>query len=267
MSSKVSEEQIFSWIHVALENEDIKNYTLDHSGSSDKSEGYTTDVSFVTATGTRKTNDDDVAIDLVIKVSKVFKALEDSEVQDVYKKELMVYNKVFPEFEKFVRQKKSKNIFISRPKCYATLTSNGRHVIILKNLRREGYVEHNRLKPMNISHMELVLKHYAKFHAISFAYKDQNESEFKDLFGNYPNTLYNAVVKTAWSKIFQPKVIKTYNQVKQVDEKIAANIKNLIDEGVMNILEQKLGDIPNESVITHGDCWNSNFLFKYQVNK
>lgn len=266
MSDKISEQQINIWVRNIMRREDIENYTLNISGTSENAEGYTTDVIFVQINGQKKSSHENMQLDIVLKLSKAMTSLFDTDMKEIYKRELLVYEKIFPALRTFETERKVKDFFTAVPKCYETISADGRDILILENLRIKGYVEHNRLTPMNISHIKLVLKNYAKFHAISFAFKDQNKNEFKKLLENYPDVFYKIMLESAFSTVFQPKVISTYDLVKNVDEKLATKINGFIEKGILNIMKGILKDPPKESVIRHGDCWNSNFLFKYNVS-
>lgn len=172
MVESIQETQIFEWTKISLQNTDIANYKLTFKFS-DKGEGYTTKVIFVTADGIRKSNSENIKLDLVLKVSKLFNAVNKDAMHEMYKKESVVYNKVFPEFKVFVDGRSVIDVFESIPTFYRTIQSDGREILVLDNLRTKGYQPHNRLLPMNFHHIKLVLRKYAQLHAISFAFKDQ----------------------------------------------------------------------------------------------
>lgn len=268
MSNSTIESQIFSWIDISLQHEDIENYVVRLSGSSDKSEGYTTDIIFVNVKGLSKSEMQETEIYLILKISKSFENCKRMRLPEFYDREMLMYNCIFPEFAKFERSRNLEEMFNSFPKCYQTLTTDGKHIIILENLRKQGFEEYNRLSPMNVQHIKMVLKNYAKFHAISFAFRQQNSTKFQKLVENYTDVFYNFFFEGLLTSVYQPKISMAKDLVKEANKDLASKIEKLLKKGIVNTVTEVFQDVPeNEIVIRHGDCWNSNFLFKYEVSK
>lgn len=264
MVETIQEIQIFKWIDTFLQNTEIVNYELNLKFS-EKGEGYTTTVIFVTVNGNGKSTGENTKLDLVLKVSKLFKTEDQDVIHEMFKKEAFVYDKVFPQMKIFAHEKRGTEFFNSVPMYYTTIRADGREILVLDNLRTKGYKLHDRIHPMNFHHIKLVLKKYAQFHAISFAFKDQKPDEFKRLFGNYVNC-YKILASSVFGEICQHKMKKAFDTIYEVNKELAKKFDKILQKGVINIWNQ-IAEETEESVITHGDCWNSNFLFKYDVSK
>lgn len=63
-------------------------------------------------------------------------------------------------------------------------------VLILEDMREQGYVMLDRRNSLDVTHCQLVLEHLAKLHAISFAMRDQKPEQFNSLKNSISETLF-----------------------------------------------------------------------------
>uniref|UniRef100_A0A6P7G715 Uncharacterized protein LOC114338451 isoform X1 n=1 Tax=Diabrotica virgifera virgifera TaxID=50390 RepID=A0A6P7G715_DIAVI len=138
----------------------------------------------------------------------------------------------------------------------------------MENLKTQQYELWDKKVPMNPGHMKTVLIEYAKFHAVSFAIKQKNPALWKKLTEDNKGDAFEkryANDKQAEEK-FKRFVAGTlshpYKALKD-DPAMTEKLKNY-EQTLAPELRSKVKEPEYKVVITHGDCWCNNFLFKYQ---
>lgn len=176
-----------------------------------------------------------------------------------------MYTKVFPLLDEFQKENVIEHPFDNFAKCYGVCDKTGREAIIVQNLKAEGFEIHCRTQPQNLNHVLFIFRNYGRFHALSLAMKIKKPSIFKALTKNMTDVMGMFIIQANMlvqlEKDFDNalRIFQKYN-----DSAIAKkfeNIRSSIKEVVSN-----LGKNTNPaSVILHGDCWNNNMMFKYEV--
>ncbi|CAH1163880.1 unnamed protein product [Phaedon cochleariae] len=259
-----SQDQVFRWVKESLTNQDFNIKDVHITGSTGNDQGYMGEVIFVEAEGV--TNEgSEKKIHLVVKHGKINEHLrKTTPVREVFVSEIYTYDNIFPVFQKFQKER-GVEIFDSVPKCYKCLMFEHMEVIVLQNLKKVGYDLHDRKKPMDIDHLEIVLKEYGKFHATSFAMRDQDYELFEKLTENLPN-VYKSFMELPDidSFILSSTAIVIDILKKYKDEDLCKKFEKLMERGITNILMDVVDIRDPKAVICHGDCWNNNFMFKYE---
>ncbi|CAH1119518.1 unnamed protein product [Phaedon cochleariae] len=256
---KHENSDILSWIEQSVEHEHFVKQEIVLTGTTGKTEGYSGDIVFAKVIGV-DTVGNNREVDLAIKIATQNKILREqlsNLMEECYQREIYVYEKIFPAFEKFQEERKIIDRFNAVPKCYRTFLSE---VIVLENLRTQGYKLHNKGIPMNLQHIELVLSNYAKLHALSFAFRDQKAEEYNILTSSYYRHSIQMIEQI--SEIFKnakSNVVKHLNEVSRMD--LAEKYKEVLENNsILDILKDEVEHV----VITHGDCHNNNFIFQYE---
>lgn len=127
----------------------------------------------------------------------------------------------------------------------------------------------HRSESLTREHVNLVMAALGKFHAISFAVKDQQPTKFKQLtcdmteiflrpndvnMENYVNS-YNKKVIDAAALLGNAAILK------KVEKIFSGNVFRSIFDYVSNESAQPY------SIICHGDCWTNNTMFKLDANR
>ncbi|XP_068896135.1 uncharacterized protein [Tenebrio molitor] len=260
-ANRATRTDIENWLKPVLKKESLANYSIHISGSTEKGDGYLGDVTFVEVRGTANTNEEK-SYDFVIKCGKKSSQLRDMmPIRNVFENEIYFYNEILPVFKEFQAEKGITDPFDNTPKCYDSIIEEEMEVLILGNMKTSGYCLHNRLHPMNKEHIRKVIKVYGKFHAISFALRDQKPEVFKKLGGKLTDImkLMTKYIKPIEGANNYQDIIKIAKEKKEDDVVTKLNILN--ERAKRN---NELTD-PSDpyAVILHGDCWNNNFMFKY----
>lgn len=174
---------------------------------------------------------------------------------------------MLPTFAKFQKEKGlcDEDSFVSYPKVFASEADevNERYILIMEDLRPRNFGMFNiRGERNRLDHTMYVMREMGKFHGISFAMQDQRPrefEEFKKLDDNYGKMLIdgklNVYLQQALDRMLG--VLKDPKHIRLIEDfsRRRAAVYNQLMRGPIDKNEL--------AVITHGDCWSNNFLWKY----
>jgi len=176
---------------------------------------------------------------------------------------------VLPAFAKFQKEKglTVEEGFHEYPKCYGTLDdkANDRFVIVLEDLKAIGYALFDKFKAADFNHVKLFAESLGKFHAISFALKDQRPDEFAK-FKNLKDVFIQQMedqpdVMGSMFTFFFDKSIAAFKPEEEVEIKALTKMK---ENFVAELKRTGSGDSSEPfSIVNHGDCWNNNMMYVY----
>jgi thiamine kinase-like enzyme len=262
-----SKNEIKSWLKTVLEKENLKDISIDDLATPGKGDGYLGDIVFASVSG--RTQEESTKIyDLVLKCSKRSQALrKTSSLVQIFMNEIFVYRELFPSFANFEKEKKVENPFISMAKCYGSFVGDNIEVIVLENLKKNGYDLWPKNEPLTRSHIELVIKEYGKYHAISVAMREQQPDKFQKLVDISEQNINKLTGFDSIDVAFRSCIEESYELLKNdIDEEILLKWRNFKDQ-VKSLYEDVNKSVTGLKVITHGDCWNNNFMYKYNNDK
>ncbi|KAK4884397.1 hypothetical protein RN001_000668 [Aquatica leii] len=184
----------------------------------------------------------------------------------LFEREMYLYTKVLPEFDKFQQEINVTNPFQSYAKYFGATVEELDEAIVMQDMVADGYKLLNSEKSLDYEHIVLVLKEYGKFHALSYALRERKPQVFSELISN---TVEDYFTGQAWNTLKLPiqmtlqKAIKTINSIEhEVLHKKMASFLNKVTETLKKVL--KVETPTKYDVIGHGDCWINNILFKYE---
>ncbi|XP_023023752.1 uncharacterized protein [Leptinotarsa decemlineata] len=254
-----TKKEIISCIEESM-LESLSDLKIDFTGTNEKGEGYAADFVFATVSG-KGENKEYKEVYLAIKFGKRSKELR-AVILDCYRREAFFYDKVLSTFRDFQMKRNIVNSFSAFPKCYKIWFSDSLEALVLENLKRNGFALHDKSQPMNFQHIYLVLRSYAKFHALSFALRDQQVEKFNELTADYDSILKKMILG--------PGALENHYRascdLREAGRTDLAMKCEEIENNRKGIFQECLDDVPTEAVITHGDCHNNNFLFEYEAN-
>lgn len=184
---------------------------------------------------------------------------------------LILFTQVLPYLRQFEESRGvlGESGFTEYPKCYRTIDKELDECVLLEDLSVRDYNIVDRFKEdITADHVYLIMKTLGKFHAISFALKDQQPDKFKELASNLTehfirrndNLLrgyFDMQAKSASSVLFEDE-----------DGPIIAKVKKLFEKSAMDVAADCLELEATEpaSIIAHGDTWQNNTMFRYDQN-
>ncbi|XP_076066181.1 uncharacterized protein LOC143039817 [Oratosquilla oratoria] len=215
----------------------------------------------------------DHSISYVVKLNpqRAMAALNNA-LELIFTKETGFYKEISPALNKQLELTGQPGLRVAHSP-YAR-TKKGEEAVIMEDLRGRGFKMVDRLEGLDDKHCLLVIKELARFHAASLLYK---EKEDPDILGKFPF-------------LFEPWMKADLTPQEKQDEETfgkftSSNIDAVIQiathlgkyEKVIDYLRKlnvdclqtyKAALAPKEpfGVITHGDCWSNNILFRYDEN-
>lgn len=235
----------------------IKNYTLEINSGSAKGDGYLGDIWSV------KVHHPDGDLELIVKTATTNEIQREITGTDViFKNEINLYTVIFPQLDSLQRDKQVKHP-LEMTKCYGGSLTEPDEAMVLQNLRADGYVVRDKRNPFDEAHIELALNYYARLHALSFALCSQRPEVFKNLANCvenplpiiFPNFVDAAKERMRWNA----QMLRDKGLVEE------AEAAERIIEDAENVFFINEGAVGEYRVFVHGDCWNNNMLFKYDV--
>jgi thiamine kinase-like enzyme len=258
-----TKNEIKAILETCLSNENVTDICVDIIGNSEKGDGYMGDIIFVRVTG--KTKDGSVKeYNLVVKGSKKNKILRDtSAMKEFFRNEIHFYSTLLPTYTKFQLEKGAEETFNCVPKCYGFVKTDNQEVLVFENLSKSRYYIWDKKIPLSRNHIDLVVGEYAKFHAISAAMKHQQTRKFDELTKPLRH-LYKELGERGAKvmEAFESAIEEIYDLLKDdLDEDVVLKWRSL-RERFQSILFGLMTDFNGFEVVTHGDCWNNNFMFQ-----
>uniref|UniRef100_A0A6P7GYB6 Uncharacterized protein LOC114343778 n=1 Tax=Diabrotica virgifera virgifera TaxID=50390 RepID=A0A6P7GYB6_DIAVI len=259
MAAVSTKDQLHSWIQRSIGTEHFTDYVQNTT------QNYVVDIFFVKI-DLQPINGKDVLY-LVLKTNKKSSGQEKCVfvVQGLCKREVFFYGTILKEYQEFQSDQKLPILLDMVPNCYKTFLENDNEVIILENLKKEGYVLHSREEPMNILHLEMGLKSYAKLHAMSFALKDQKRDIFENMSKNCSSLIREVFVnlKTMYDTKSSA-LVETLKEAGRPDLSIVYK-KYINDKSIHNRIMEVWDTISKDQAFSHTDCHNANMMFQYKV--
>lgn len=189
----------------------------------------------------------------------------DDSFSQIYKTEILLYKTIVPTYQQFLIDKDIENIFRNVPVCYGVNEKDKNEIIALENLRKKNYTLYDKSKCMNNAHLKLVLETFAKFHAISFAFKDQHRQSHDDFLGNRVN-IYAIIESTGFVTTISNMVKDFVSKLDPIEDKDILDRSSDLASKVYDQIMNMLNYLDDYSILTKGDCWVNNMMFLYEVS-
>lgn len=261
MIQQVMKDDLVIFTKKIMEDKGVPEYELEIEGQTEKGVNYGSEIVFFSVTS--KSNGKKYRF--VMKTSKrsegLREALKDGAL-DI--RENHMYLKVFPAIRKMLAEANSHYQMENIPKTYLVNTEYKHETIIMDDLRSNGYRLWNRTKPMDLNHIQTVLKNYGMYHASSMALSVKEPETFKNLTEDMDNMF---------------KHFEDDPKMKQLLKGYIEDAFGILNEFGLNDIVEKMKELPanfmnihcksiNEAdriTIIHGDCWANNMMFRYEV--
>ncbi|XP_023310186.1 uncharacterized protein LOC108907132 [Anoplophora glabripennis] len=258
---------------------DEENFEIACHNPNKKGEGFSGEVIFVTLRN-KKTRKE---LNVIVKQAFRDEALRDvMPVKDIYMNEIYFYSKVWHTLDKFQEQIPMKYRFQKVPKCLATFSNANFEYLVMENLKFQHFQNHDKKLPLGKEYYELIFREYGKFHGkeyyelifreygkfhgLSFAYKASHPEEYADL----AKGLVDIFLRIVENEVTQKGIKYLYENCIEslqpgVDDAVIEKLRLYLQnhkEFLLEITDSKT----KYSVITHGDCWSNNMMFKHDIS-
>lgn len=246
----------------------VKYTDYEHLGETGKGDSYLSDMFRLKIYG--KTEDDEkLCVQVVLKtIPKNIARRKTFRSSEFFANEINFYAHVLPAMLEFQKSKNISEPFNSYTKVFAYAIDGENDIIALEDATIENYGNPVRQDGINLDHCKTVLKTFAKFHAISMAFRDQHPEKFEEICKHLTETYYSNK-HWGWYEKFWDRLCGI--AIDAVEREYPNSIyETKIKEFANKTAFPKLVDAATNSrkhgVISHGDSWTTNFLFKYDKN-
>ncbi|XP_034176256.1 uncharacterized protein LOC117602401 [Osmia lignaria lignaria] len=181
---------------------------------------------------------------------------------DFFHNEIIFYTQVLPKLEEFVRDKEQSQI-LCVPRHFVSVMDGKNDYITLEDVTTLGYKSIDRQNCLDQNQCMMILKTIAKFHATSFACKDQRKEEFMKAIENLDET-YFSMNHWDWYKRFYERLVGIAKNALAM-EYPGSEAEKKFNSYKFDELFEKAAEFCNRkyhatSVIIQGDCWVPNFM-------
>lgn len=184
-------------------------------------------------------------------------------VEKAFTDEVFAHTKILPLFAAFQQEKGllEDNCFRAYPKCYAAVADveKCQFAVIMEDLKARDFVMWPKRKHVPKNHVYSMVERLAKFHAISFALRDQRPDEFESLRG--PGSSLLAFFENCNTAKFM--YVAYDRAIKVLKDPAHVAIIREVKDRMVDILRECLSEVNGFSVVGHGDFWINNMLFQY----
>ncbi|KAK5642398.1 hypothetical protein RI129_008565 [Pyrocoelia pectoralis] len=188
-------------------------------------------------------------------------------IRDIYQREIFTYNDILSEFLKIQVEKKLTAGFQTFPKIYLTSSDNLQEALLMENMKKKGFKHINHRVGIDYPHALLVMKELGKFHALSYAMRDQKPKIFNEWADDcaecfFSNNYWSDLAIKAISKLTKDVINSFPPNEHEEERKALEKFVNILPTVYKNIFVIKEDD-RKYAVINHGDLEIRNLLFKY----
>ncbi|XP_020296161.1 uncharacterized protein LOC109861068 [Pseudomyrmex gracilis] len=183
---------------------------------------------------------------------------------EFFRNEIVFYTQVVPKLKKFLAERGQSDL-LRIPRHLISYMDGENDFIVLEDVSPLGYGPPSRQNCINFAECSTILKTLAKFHSISFAYRDQKKEEYEQIINCLKETYYSPSHWSWYEKFYT-------NLVSIARNAIATEYPNSEADKRFNTYEPRaIFDIVSKmclnkeaptSVISAGDCWAPNFLVR-----
>lgn len=194
-------------------------------------------------------------------------------VRPSFEREISFYTEIYPMMAEMQREKginlkadECSEAFSQIPHCYRTCLVEFEEAILMGDLKDHGFEMFDRHQEPKLEHFELVVKTLGRFHAMSFALKDQHPERiepYKSMVELFTTREDDASMEQ-WFGMLITRALETLDQ--ESEPEIYEKTKKVLDVKFMDMIKElTTGKLAEPyAVICHGDCWNNNMLFKHE---
>jgi Ecdysteroid kinase-like family len=191
----------------------------------------------------------------------------------IFEREALFYTKYYPMLVQFQHDREitdPEDGFFAVPKCYKVIADaeTGNYAMILEDLKASDFRMFNKYETIDLAHVSVFVKRLARYHALSFAMRDQQPEMFEDIKGlkdvmmadDNPNgaAQFEGMMHAAINK-----AITAFGPIEEFKNEKLEKLKS----EVIKVFEfcGLPANFEPYGVLMHGDCWNNNMMYSYDA--
>lgn len=241
----------------------IKKYSLKKLQGNEKGEGFLGEINFIRVTDEEKNE----PLHLVVKKSFTDPTVRDLHpLRDAFLNEIYFYTEMWPKLNQMQDHLKSAEKFSSVPELLAFSKTDTEEMLVMNNFKEEGFEMFDKKRPLDYEHIVKNFKEYAKFHALSFAFKKKHAEEYRK-FGTQIIDMYEKfLVQSKFGLLLEQVVELALRSLKPEDDPAVLKFLQNFHLNGEKIFRESLKCKGENTAVLHGDVWVSNEMFRYNVS-
>ncbi|OAD59667.1 hypothetical protein WN48_08775 [Eufriesea mexicana] len=264
ISECFTEETLQNILYTVYNGKEINILSWKLAEASAKGDNYLSDVNKIKITGT--IDEKEVEVNLVVKsLPKNIGRRNTYRSPEFFHNENAFYTK----FQKFLTEKCQTQV-LCIPRYFGSIIDGENDYIALQDVTVLGYKPIARQNCLTEDQCIMILKAIAKFHAISFAFKNQKKEKFMEIV-TYLNETYFSIKHWQWYKRFFETIVDIAKNALAIEYPDSKAEKKFNSYKVEELFQKavKLCDRKYEStsVIIQGDSWVPNYLVQQTKNE
>ncbi|XP_045762649.1 uncharacterized protein LOC123865577 isoform X2 [Maniola jurtina] len=184
---------------------------------------------------------------------------------EFFRNEINFYQKVIPKLLEFQSSKNVSDPFTGFTKLFLAYSDGLNDVVCLEDANVEGFGGHtSRQEGIDFEHCKVTMKTLAQYHALSFAIKDQKPELLDRISDAIFETYYDPRLWD-WYKRFWKRICGIAIDAVEKEYPNSIYLEKVKQFAVPERYEDMIRAVRDKTngVISHGDCWTNNFLYKY----
>lgn len=154
--------------------------------------------------------------------------------------------------------------FYEHSRCFKTIDTEPFECLFLQDLAEKSFemIDKNDL---TVDHILLVMKALGKFHAVSLALKDQDPQKFSEIVNGLHEQHFRPGNNSDIANMFNNSAMTVIDAITDdKDAHLLEAVLKLYERDQYDILIDCVNGNQNEpfSVVTHGDMWSNNSMFR-----
>lgn len=197
---------------------------------------------------------------VIVKTRPTGEAANFSNNLDTFTKEIDMYTRIIPAFEKLYKTK-GLDIEIG-PRCLKICRKVPSDIIVMDDLCSLGYKVANRQEGLDQVQVEMILEKLAQFHAASAVHEEPTEC-FQE---TYKDGLYNRDNLEVMERLLRPAYDACFNAIRSFPfaEEYINDLERIQPIALSRVFETLVVDPNGFNVLNHGDFWCNNILFQHK---
>lgn len=241
-------------------SESVDEYHIELLKNDKKGEGFIGQMHFVTLVHKRTQK----ITKLIVKQEKHVNGKTVSFVEIFFRNEIYFYDTIWPAMKEFYKNATGKELdFVA--KCYGTSSLSPRR-IILENICPKGFVTYDKTQTFDEEHFKIIFETYGIYHAVSLALKVRKNEEYTRLITPLLDTKRIFYADDQFPTKTLIKAMQIAQESVNATEPLAEKLR-LYEKSGPELVRESLNNTNFQGVITHGDCWSNNLMFKYDVSR
>ncbi|XP_014214809.1 uncharacterized protein LOC106643982 isoform X2 [Copidosoma floridanum] len=184
---------------------------------------------------------------------------------EFFRNEIIFYSEIATRFNEFL-ESKNQSSMLNLPDCLAYQLDGENDYIALEDVSPYGFGPVARQSCLDFQEFVIVLKALARFHGVSFAYKDQYKDEYTSAASKLKETYFRSDLYNSWYTRYHDRLLEVTRDA-LAKEYPGSRGEQRFNSYARGELYRKSVDFCSRidgatSVVNQGDSWAPNFLMR-----